>query len=247
MRSPNGLFPRDRKRVKSAAVSTGSGTARSIPSCERPAAFAGILDVAFERRQLGILGERARRQLEQPGADDAAVHPERGDAGEVDLVVAGVHQLEAFGVRLHQAVLDAVVNHLHVVAGAVIADAQVAVLRRERQEDRLEPLADVRLAADHQAVAFVRAPRCRRSCPRRCSASAFPPASPRAAHRRGSCVLPPSMIDVAGGQQFAERFDGRFRRRAGRHHHPDGARRRRARARALRATRRPWRRPPRPA
>ena len=57
---------------------------------------------------------------------------------------ARVHQLEAFGVRLHQAVLDAVVDHLHVVAGAVAADAQIAVRRRQRQEDRLEPPADFR-------------------------------------------------------------------------------------------------------
>ena len=54
-----------------------------------------------------------------------------------------MHQLEAFGVGLHQAVLDAVVDHLHVVAGAVVADAQVAVGRRQRQEDRLEPPADL--------------------------------------------------------------------------------------------------------
>ena len=124
--------------MNSAAVSTGSGTPRSIALLQRPAAFAGILDVALRAGEIGILGERAGGELEQPRADDAAVHPERGDGREVELVRARVHQLEAFGVGLHQPVLDAVVDHLHVVAGAVIADAQVAVGRRQRQEDRLE-------------------------------------------------------------------------------------------------------------
>ena len=41
-------------------------------------------------------------------------------------------QFEAFRVGLHQAVLDAVVDHLHVVAGARVADAQVAVGRGQR-------------------------------------------------------------------------------------------------------------------
>ena len=50
-------------------------------------------------------------------------------AGEVELVVARVHDLEALGVGLHQAVLDAVVDHLHVVAGARPADVEVAVRR----------------------------------------------------------------------------------------------------------------------
>ena len=49
-------------------------------------------------------------------------------APEVELVVARVHDLEAFGVGLHQAVFDAVVDHLHVVAGARAADVEVAAL-----------------------------------------------------------------------------------------------------------------------
>ena len=46
-------------------------------------------------------------------------------------LVAGVAQdVEAFGVRLHQAVLDPVVDHLHEVAGARRTAMQVATLRR---------------------------------------------------------------------------------------------------------------------
>ena len=37
---------------------------------------------------------------------------------QVELELGVVHELEALGVRLHQPVLDAVVDHLHEVAGA---------------------------------------------------------------------------------------------------------------------------------
>src|SRR2546426_5116546 len=123
-----------------------------------PAAFSGILDVPFETREAGVFGERACRELEQPGPDDAPVVPERRDRGEIDRVRARVHQLEALRVRLHESVLDAVVDHLHVVTGAVIADVQIAILRREREKDWLESRADVGFAADHQAVAFLQPP-----------------------------------------------------------------------------------------
>ena len=66
--------------------------------------------------------------------------PERSDGAEVDLVRTLVHQLEAFGVRLHQPVFDGVVDHLDVVTGAVITHVQIAVGRRQRHEDRLEPV-----------------------------------------------------------------------------------------------------------
>ena len=75
---------------------------------------------------------------------------------EVELRV--LHDLEALGVRLHQAVLDAVVDHLHEVAGARRADVRVAVLGRERLEDRLEALDGLVVAADHQAEADLEAP-----------------------------------------------------------------------------------------
>ena len=209
IRSANGLSSRERKRVNSAAVSTGSGTPRSIPSLERPAPFAGVLDVALERGEVGVLGERARRQLEQPRSHDAALVPQRGDRAEIDLVVAGVHQLEAFGVGLHQAVFDAVVDHLHVVAGAVVADAQIAVLRRQRQEDRLEPLADLGFAADHQAVAFLQPP----------DAAAGAGVDVVDALGRQRLRAPHVVVKVgvaavddgvAGRQQAAERGDGRL-------------------------------------
>ena len=125
---------------------------------ERPASFAGILDVGVEFREVRVFGEGTRGQLQQPRSDDAALHPERCDLRDVDVIVARVHQFEAFGVRLHQAVLDAVMDHLHVVSGSGVADAQIAVGRSQRQKDRLETLADVGVAADHQTVALLQSP-----------------------------------------------------------------------------------------
>src|SRR6185312_6648153 len=77
---------------------------------------------------------------------------------------------------LHEAVLNAVVHHLHEVAGAHRAAMQPAILRgallafaagswwnaaaagRQRLPDGRQPLDRLGLAADHQAVAAVEAP-----------------------------------------------------------------------------------------
>src|SRR5205814_5442926 len=66
--------------------------------------------------------------------------------------------VEALRVRLHEPVLDAVVNHLHEVAGAGGPRVHVAAFRRERLEDRLEALHDGLVAAHHEAVAALEAP-----------------------------------------------------------------------------------------
>ena len=61
-------------------------------------------------------------------------------AGHVGDDVLGLEQLVALGVGLHQAVLDAVVDHLRVVAGADLAGVDEALLARtlgaQRVEDR---------------------------------------------------------------------------------------------------------------
>ena len=115
---------------------TGAGTSWSIASWTVQRPSPGVRDEALDVLEvLAVRAERPAGQLEQPRPDDRALHPQLGDAREVELVVAGVHDLEAFGVGLHQAVLDAVVDHLHVVAGARSADVQVAAGRGERRED----------------------------------------------------------------------------------------------------------------
>ena len=138
---------------------TGAGTSLSIASwtVQRPSPESATQPLRCSRSwPVGL--ERPHHQLQQPGADHGPVHPHLGDGGEVQRVVAGVHDLEALGVRLHQAVLDAVVDHLHVVPGARSADVEVAALRSERVEDRLQRLHGRVLAADHQGVAHLEAP-----------------------------------------------------------------------------------------
>ena len=84
--------------------------------------------------------------------------------------------VEALGIGLHEAVLDAVVDHLHEMAGAARAGMDVALLRpwvavlasrrardfadarRERAEDRVEPIDGLLVAADHHAVAALQPP-----------------------------------------------------------------------------------------
>src|SRR5207253_796081 len=79
-------------------------------------------------------------------------------------------------VRRHEAVLDAVVDHLHEMAGTTRAAVEVALLgsataslttrsRRERptaggerREQRIEPADDVAFAADHETVSALAAP-----------------------------------------------------------------------------------------
>src|SRR5216684_2438912 len=93
--------------------------------------------------------------------------------------LAGVGMLEnvqAFGVSGHQAVLDAVVHHLDEVAGAGRAAVKitffgsarhfvaagsainVAAAGRERFENRIEALHNISLAANHLAIAALKAP-----------------------------------------------------------------------------------------
>src|SRR5437762_38255 len=49
----------------------------------RPAPLTRVLDVGFQRGELGVGGERVGGQLEQPGAHDAALVPQVGDARQV--------------------------------------------------------------------------------------------------------------------------------------------------------------------
>ena len=106
---------------------------------DRPATLAGVRDPAADVGEVrAVLLEGEPGELQQPRADDRAVLPGLGHGLEVERVLRGVEDLEALGVGLHQAVLDAVVDHLGVVPGARRAAVDVAALRRQRQEDRLE-------------------------------------------------------------------------------------------------------------
>ena len=127
-----------------------------------PAALAGVGGVAGDLLQARVLLQRLDQQVEQPGADHRAAGPGLEAAVHVGDDVLGGQQLEALGVGLHQAVLDAVVHHLGVVAGADRAGVHEALLagtlRAQRVEDRHGPLDQLVVAADHQAVAVLQAP-----------------------------------------------------------------------------------------
>src|SRR6478735_12187379 len=130
---------------------------------DRPPAFAGVLDVACDLLELGVLLESTDEELEQPGPHDGSALPGLEGSGNVlDDVLALVEELVAFGVGLHQGVLDAVVHHLGVVPGTDLAGVNEALVARtlgtKRVEDGHGALDLLGLAADHEAVAVLVAP-----------------------------------------------------------------------------------------
>src|ERR1051325_4753199 len=82
-----------------------------------PAAFARIRHVTGEAREIGLTGESARGEVEQPRGDHAAVSPHLGDGAEIQRILRVPQHIEAFGVGGHHPVLDAVVHHLHEMPG----------------------------------------------------------------------------------------------------------------------------------
>src|SRR5260370_4277636 len=87
-----------------------------------------------------------------------------------------LQDVKTFGIGLHQAIFDAVMNHLDEVPGADRAGVDVALLdpgiaslapagarnvadaRRQYREDRIEPIHHRLIAADHHAIAAVATP-----------------------------------------------------------------------------------------
>ena len=90
--------------------------------------------------EVRVLLERVDHEVEQPGPDDRAAAPRLERAGDVGDDVLLLEQLVALGVGRHEAVLDAVVDHLRVVPGADLAGVDEALLARalgpQRVEDR---------------------------------------------------------------------------------------------------------------
>ena len=146
----NSASPRELKRENSALASTWHGHAlvdgRLRPSSgPRPSRTRGRRTCS-----VGLLDAAPARSGRAARSDHAAAAPDLGDLGEVDVVLValgwrsgvvsasascscspdvGVLQdVQALGVGGHEAVLDAVVDHLHEVAGAVRAAVQVALL-----------------------------------------------------------------------------------------------------------------------
>ncbi len=164
---------------------------------DRPPALAGIGDPAGQSVERGVLLQGRGGQVEQPRGDDRSAAPQLGDLGGVDgelvelrllqgrhfggvlgLMYARVGMLEdvqTLGERGHDAVLDAVVHHLHEVAGPGRTAVQVAeLLGREVAfaagraldlaaaggdglQDGLDPREGLVGSPDHEAVPAVQA------------------------------------------------------------------------------------------
>ena len=130
IRAANESGWRDENRANSDAVITGAGTVRLDGFLDRPAPFAGVVDVALDRRRT-----RPRRPAPaRPGRAATSARPSRGATTSAiwwrsrSNSGGRVEQREALGVGLQHAVLDAVVDHLHVVTRAGRPDVRVAVL-----------------------------------------------------------------------------------------------------------------------
>src|SRR5260370_34357272 len=92
------------------------------------------------------------------------------------LAIGVLQDVKSFGIGLHQAVFDAVMDHLDEMPGADRAGMDIALLdpgiaslaprgardiadaRRERGENRVEPVDHGLVAADHHAIAALDAP-----------------------------------------------------------------------------------------
>ncbi len=105
---------------------------------QRPAALARVHHDGFDLVEVGLRAQGPLGQLQQPTSHHRAVPPDRSDLVEVEVELLRLgHDLESLGVGLHEAVLDAVVDHLDEVAGARRADVGVTALGGEGEEDRL--------------------------------------------------------------------------------------------------------------
>ena len=83
-----------------------------------------------------VLGERQGAEIEKPGRNNAAAPPDFGDIGEIQGEALGIRQpriglaaqdVETLGISLHQAIFDAVVDHLDEMSGARRSRVDVAM------------------------------------------------------------------------------------------------------------------------
>ena len=187
-----------------------------------PATFAAVFDIALEFAELWILLECVFGQFEQPRTDHAAVVPNLRNGMHVEVeVFAGLHNLEAFGIGLHHAVFDAVVDHLDEVTAADRACVQVAIFGGQIDECWFEALDDGRVAADHQTKAQFEAPDPAR-CPLVNIVDAFGCQYRRSAHVVVEVRVAAVDNGVAGAEQVRQIVDHRFGGRTAGQHDPDG-------------------------
>ncbi len=189
-----------------------------------PPALARVLDVVVDVLQSRVLVQRLDQEVQQPGPDHGAFLPGPEGAGQVIDDVLGRQKLVALGICLHQAVLDAVVDHLGVVACADTTHVDKAVspfaFGPQGIENRKRAFDVCRVPAGHQAITVLQPP-----------------------HTAGHTTV--REVDALGGKEFAvflvlseagvpavdhqvtlvqlfaEFLDDGVGDVAGRHHHPD--------------------------
>src|SRR2546427_8280033 len=219
---------------------------------DRPPPLAGVRHDASVVRERRVLGQRLRREVEEPGADDGAAAPQLRDVRDVEVVPQLLRQVlrarvledvEPLRVRLHQTVLDPVVDHLDEMAGTRGPAVEVAVLRgfalrlapwrardgphpgSERPKDRIEALDNRPVAADHEAVTALEPPD---AAARADIDVVYPPLAERPAPAHVVLEVGVAAVDerVAGTEPPGEVHHDLLGRRTRRHHHPRDAGRR---------------------
>ena len=94
---------------------TGAGDRVLDSFLDRPAALTGILGIARDLRKLRILLEGVDKQIEQPRTYDGSFEQARSTPGTSAIRLSASRSSYPLGIRLHQAVFDAVVHHLRVM------------------------------------------------------------------------------------------------------------------------------------
>src|SRR6266436_2028630 len=164
----------------------------------RPTTLARIRDMTLEFMQIGTLEQGAGCEVEQPRADHAATPPEFRYIGQVEIILVvlwtaqrcrlgidvlllladvGVFEdVQSFGVGCHDAILNAVVDHLDEMAGTMGATMIVTLFGSaidffasrdaycgvdtggQGRKDGVEAFDDFVLAANHLAVTTLESP-----------------------------------------------------------------------------------------
>ena len=190
---------------------------------DRPPALSGVLGVAADLVEVGVVLQRGDEQVQQPGADHGALAPGVEHLGDVLDDVHLLEELPALGVGLHHGVLDAVVDHLGEVTRACPlagVDHPGLALGLERLEGRQHLLDVLVAAAVHQGIAVLEAPDAAGD------AAVDETDALLLEHRGVGLVVGPARVaavddEVTLAEQSAELLDGLPGRVAGRHHHPD--------------------------
>ena len=165
-RRPKASFFWEANRANRAEEMTGADTPRSMASStvQRPSPESIDHPLDLVEARLGAQGPLG--QLEEPAAHHRAVAPDGGDLVEVEVELGGLgHDLEPLGVGLHEAVLDAVVDHLDEVAGPGRSDVGVAALGGEGEEGGLGRRPPPPWCPRPSGSSPPSGPRCRPRCP----------------------------------------------------------------------------------